>query len=212
MVFYAHQITIIYRFNEFYKPNIKIFKNGNLQLTGIKKDTDTEIIANYIINLIKYSYKNNKGIDLSENNDNFIDKLNFCNFKIRMINTDFKSYTNEDKTIKFNIRRKELHNLLISSKYNNKSSFQPGIYQGVKLEYYFNNINSNGNCICENHSYNKKNNDNNCKKVTIAIFESGSILITGGVTFEQINSAYKYITNIISDNIILVNKPEINLN
>ena len=127
-----------------------------------------------------------------------------------MINSDFKTYTNPELTDKFNIRRKELHNLLISSKYNNKCSFQPGIYQGVKLEYYYNNNNNNGICVCENHAYNKKFN-NICKKVTIAIFESGSILITGGITFDQINVAYKYITQIIKDNAELLKRPNINI-
>ena len=57
---------------------------------------------------------------------------------------------------------------------------------------------------------NKKFN-NICKKVTIAIFESGSILITGGITFDQINVAYKYITQIIKDNAELLKRPNINI-
>ena len=207
---FDNQITIIYKFNKDYKPNIKIFKNGNIQLTGIKKVEDTNIIAKKIIEYIKESYKINTDINLSDNKTDFIKKLEFSNFKIRMINSDFKTYTNPELTDKFNIRRKELHNLLISSKYNNKCSFQPGIYQGVKLEYYYNNNNNNGICVCENHAYNKKFN-NICKKVTIAIFESGSILITGGITFDQINVAYKYITQIIKDNAELLKRPNINI-
>jgi|TARA_Y100000389_G_scaffold202035_1_gene246296 TATA-box binding protein (TBP) (component of TFIID and TFIIIB) len=207
---FDNQITIIYKFNKDYKPNIKIFKNGNIQLTGIKNVEDTDIIANKIIEYVKKSYKINKDIDLSEDKIDFLKKLQFSNFKIRMINSDFKTYTNPELTDKFNIRRKELHNLLISSKYNNKCSFQPGIYQGVKLEYYYNNNNNNGICVCENHVFNKKFN-NICKKVTIAIFESGSILITGGITFEQIDIAYKYITKIIKDNTESLKRPNINI-
>tara|TARA_B100001540_G_scaffold313969_1_gene337908 strand:+ start:1003 stop:1869 length:867 start_codon:yes stop_codon:yes gene_type:complete len=207
---FDNQITIIYKFNKDYKPNIKIFKNGNIQLTGIKKVEDTDIIGKKIIEYIKESYKINTDINLSEDKTDFLKKLEFSNFKIRMINSDFKTYTNPELTEKFNIRRKELHNLLISSKYNNKCSFQPGIYQGVKLEYYYNNNNNNGICVCENHAFNKKFN-NICKKVTIAIFESGSILITGGITFDQINVAYKYITQIIKDNAELLKRPNINI-
>jgi len=207
---FDNQITIIYKFNKDYKPNIKIFKNGNIQLTGIKKVEDTNIIGKKIIEYIKESYKINTDINLSEDKTDFLKKLEFSNFKIRMINSDFKTYTNPELTEKFNIRRKELHNLLISSKYNNKCSFQPGIYQGVKLEYYYNNNNNNGICVCENHAFNKKFN-NICKKVTIAIFESGSILITGGITFDQINVAYKYITQIIKDNTESLKRPNINI-
>ena len=136
-------------------PNIKIFKNGNIQLTGIKYTKDTEYIAYHIIDKIKYIYNNiDKNID-KKNNEDFINSLQYSNFKIRMINSDFKTYTDDKLKNKFIIRRKELHNILISNKYDNKSSFQPGIYQGVKLEYYYNK-NNDGKCICEFHSFNKK--------------------------------------------------------
>ncbi len=54
--------------------------------------------------------------------------------------------------------------------------------------------------MCSDHCFGKGkgNGDKDCKKITIAIFESGSVLITGGVSFEQINSAYDYITDIFN--------------
>jgi len=209
---FDNQITIIYKIDDKYMPNIKVFKNGNIQLTGIKNIKDTEIIANKLINTINKIYSINKEIDnnYEDNKNNFLNNLYYNNFKIRMINTDFKSYCDKNMINKFNIRRKELHNLLISDKYNNRCSFQPGIYQGVKLEYYYNDkINNNGICLCDFHSFNKNKNINNCKKVTIAIFESGSILITGGITFEQVNEAYKYITNILKENYEIIYRPEL---
>lgn len=208
---FDNQITIIFKINTNYMPNIKIFKNGNIQLTGIKDTNDTEYIAYHIINIIKHIYNNiDKNINKKENNNDFIDSLKYTNFKIRMINTDFKTYTDDKLKNKFIIRRKELHNILISSKYNNKSSFQPGIYQGVKLEYYYNK-NNDGKCICEFHSFSKKNTNTDCKKVTIAIFESGSILITGGINFEQVEKAYEYITSIIKENAEIIYKPQLNI-
>ena len=207
---FDNQITIIFKIDTNYMPNIKIFKNGNIQLTGIKKTKDTDYIAYHIINKIKDIYNNiDKNIDKNNNND-FINSLEYSNFKIRMINTDFKTYTDDKLINKFIIRRKELHNILISNKYNNKSSFQPGIYQGVKLEYYYNK-NNDGICICEFHSFNKKNINTDCKKVTVAIFESGSVLITGGITFEQVQKAYEYITSIIKDNAETIYKPQLNI-
>lgn len=207
---FDNQITIIFKINIDYMPNIKIFKNGNIQLTGIKDTKDTEYIAKHIINKIKYIYSNiDKNID-KKNNNNFLNLLEYSNFKIRMINTDFKTYTDNKFKNKFIIRRKELHNILISDKYNNKSSFQPGIYQGVKLEYYYNK-NNNGKCICDFHSFNKKNTNTDCKKVTIAIFESGSVLITGGINFDQVQKAYHYITSIIKDNAERIYKPQLDI-
>jgi TATA-box binding protein (TBP) (component of TFIID and TFIIIB) len=207
---FDNQVTVIYKFNNTYIPNIKIFKNGNIQLTGIKKKEDTEIIVNKIIDEVKIIFKENQNILLDPEN---INNLHFTNFKIRMINTDFKVYINEQFTENYHIRRKELHKLLISEEYNNKCSFQPGIYQGVKLEFFWNYNNSinNGICNCSQHCFGKGSGYeiNNCKKVTIAIFESGSILITGGISFDQVNDAYKYITNILIKHEPTIRKPNL---
>jgi TATA-box binding protein (TBP) (component of TFIID and TFIIIB) len=203
---FDNQITSIYRYNAEYMPNIKIFKNGNIQLTGIKDIKHPEqIVQDVIKNIIRiYNDVDKKIILTNENYVNPIERLQYRNFKIRMINTDFKIYQNEEFTERFSIRRKELHNILISQKYNNKSSFQPGIYQGVKLEYFWNSAHAtkNGLCTCTGNCFGKNHGhgEGNCKKVTVAIFESGSILITGGITFEQVNDAYFYICNIIKDN------------
>ena len=37
-----------------------------------------------------------------------------------------------------------------------------------------------------------------CKKITISIFKSGSVIITGGYLKEQIDDAYKFINNLFS--------------
>lgn len=211
---FDNQMTVIYKYNINYMPNVKIFKNGNIQLTGIKDVKDTEFIVNEIIKIVKNIYKIDKKVFLNEDIPDICDNLKFSNFKIRMINTDFKIYTDETKEEKFNIRRKELHKLLISDKYNNKSSFQPAIYQGVKIEFFWglNKSIQDGICNCEYHNIGKDNGTNhiNCKKVTIAVFESGSILITGGITFEQVNSAYNYITNILKENKEQIRRPIFN--
>lgn len=204
---FDNQITAIYRYNSEYMPNIKIFKNGNIQFTGIKDFEHPKIIVGKIIENIKYIYDNiDKNIIIANYIDlTPIERLVYDNFKIRMINSDFKIYYNDDLKERFSIKRKELHNILIGQKYNNKSSFQPGVYQGVKLEYYWNdNISkqNNGVCKCTKNCFGKNTGygDGNCKKVTIAIFESGSILITGGITLEQIDEAYDYICQVINDN------------
>lgn len=196
---FDNQITVIYLFNENYKPNIKIFKNGNVQITGIKNTEDTKIIISKIIEEIKYIYTINNEILI---NCSLLD-LESNNFIIRMINTDFKTYIiNNDVKSQYLVRRKILHKILISDLYNNKCSFQPGIYHGVKLEFFWNSINNenNGICNCINHCFGKGKGKglNDCKKITVAIFESGSILITGGVCFNQIDDAYNYITNILT--------------
>ena len=41
--------------------------------------------------------------------------------------------------------------------------------------------------------------DGNCKKVTIAVFKSGKIIITGGQNTKQLESAYYFIHNFINE-------------
>ena len=211
---FDNQVTVIYKFSDKYIPNVKIFKNGNIQLTGIKDVKDTEHIVNHIINDIKLIYNTiDKNIIVNVDADYKLD-LKYQNFKIRMINTDFKVYKDPELQNGFEIRRKEIHKLFINEPYNNKCSFQPGIYQGVKLEYFWNinNHNKNGICSCPKYCYGKGSGQNigECKKVTGALFESGSVLITGGITFEQVNETYKYICNFLEKNKDIIRKPQPN--
>jgi len=206
---FDNQVTILYKSDNY--PNLKIFKNGNIQLTGVKDEKIVSDIINEIIFEIKRIYKN---IPTISNTDDFYNKIGFYNFHIRMINTDFKTYANKDNTEKFLIRRKVLHKLLISDIYNNKCSFEPGKYHGVKLEFFWNTSKEkqNGICSCSDYCFGKGSGigNKNCKKITIAIFESGSVLITGGISFAQIDSAYNYITKIFEDHKDEIKKTDLN--
>ena len=177
----------------------------------LKNKDDVIKIVDEIIFEIKKIYEINKEITTT---DKFLEKIGFYNFKIRMINTDFKTYTDKDFTNKFIIRRKVLHKILIGEEYNNKCSFEPGKYHGVKLEFFWNKKKDyqDGKCECCDNCFGKGTGDGekNCKKITIAIFESGSVLITGGVSFNQIDDAYKYITKIFSDNMEEIRRSDLN--
>ena len=100
----------------------------------------------------------------------------------------------------------------LQQKYNNKCSFQPGIYQGAKLEYFWNkhSKNKNGVCECPEKCYGKGdgNSISSCKKVTGALFESGSVLITGGITYEQVDETYNYICNFLKEHKDSIKKPQ----
>jgi len=51
----------------------------------------------------------------------------------------------------------------------------------------------------------------NCKKVTGALFESGSVLITGGISFNQVSDTYNYICRFLTENKDVICKPKLNL-
>jgi len=206
---FDNQVTVLYKTTNY--PNLKIFKNGNIQLTGVKNKDDVNIIIEEIIKEIKRIYSINKNITTCEDYNN---KLGFYNFHIRMINTDFKTFTDETFTDKFLIRRKILHKILMSDLYNNKCSFEPGKYHGVKLEFFWNKNKEiqDGICNCSDHCFGKGSGlgNKNCKKITVAVFESGSVLITGGVSFEQINEAYNYITTVFKNHKDEIKKTDLN--
>lgn len=185
---FDNQVSMYYKFNEKYCPNIKLFKNGNIQMTGIKKVEDghkiINVIANEIIRINNFS-EDSKIVEE-------VDKVVASDFIIRMINSDFG--------VPFKIRRKNLHQLLISSKYNNACSFQPLTYPGVKLQYFWNvnNKSMDGICHCSVQCYGKGNGF--CKKVTVSVFDSGKILITGANDFTQVDDAYTFICKVIAEN------------
>lgn len=194
---FDNQITMYYKFRTGYCPNIKLFKNGNIQMTGIKKSEDGENIVNIIADEVRRIYT--LGFPIVSDVNNVLPN----SFIIRMINSDFG--------VPFKIRRKNLHQLLISDKYNNACSFQPLTYPGVKLQYFWNasDTDKNGVCKCVNPCYGKGsgNGDGCCKKVTVSIFDSGKILITGANKFDQVDDAYKYICMIINKNKEEIKKP-----
>jgi TATA-box binding protein (TBP) (component of TFIID and TFIIIB) len=119
------------------------------------------------------------------------------NYKIVLINSDY--------FVGFEIRRDELHTILIND-YNIYSSYEPCIYPGVNSKYYWNtdykDVKFLGKCYCDSNCSGKGTGegDGNCKKITISIFQSGSVIITGARSMEQIIDAYTFINKVFKDN------------
>ena len=85
------------------------------------------------------------------------------------------------------------------------SSYEPCIYPGVNSKYFWNSEYKNkelkGKCYCSSlcSGKGKGNGEGNCKKVTISAFQSGSVIITGANSIEQIFDCYTFISNIFKD-------------
>lgn len=188
---FDNALSSYYKLSSEYYPSVKIFKNGTIQMTGLKNIEDGKKLHKLVYDSIDKVYQMNSNI--FEENPKYDETM----FHVRMINSDF--------SVPYLIRRKELHHLLINEKYQNNSSFQPGTYPGVKLQYFWNPTIGchNGRCMCTKAKCFGKGDgtgEGNCKKVTVSIFESGKILITGATNFDQINEAYHYICNILTEN------------
>ena len=160
--------------------NCKIFNNGNVQMTGVKYIEQGAIYLERICAIVRGA--SGSVCDPSV--------LHPCKYQVRMINCDYK--------LGFSIKRDALFNILITD-YNNVSSFEPCIYPGVKIQYMWKPGNEGGICTCpEMCAINKKHSV--CKKITIAIFQSGCVIITGAQSLIQINEAYRWINAIIFGN------------
>lgn len=176
--YFYNQITVVMRIdsgpcqdlNDAPKINIKLFKNGSVQMSGCKSVKNINIVLNKLI----YKLKEIKAImdDGKLNIIKFIDdsdKISVLNFKIDMINSNYK--------VNMQIDRDKLYNLLLKKKI--KSSYEPCIRACVIIKF----------TPCEQNS--------EFKEVSIFVFQKGNIIITGARSRSHIISSYEYMNNIL---------------
>lgn len=186
---FYNQVTILIKpFKDHKNVNVKFFLNGSISMTGCLYETDGMDAMNNFVNTIK------KYPDVFYDKDD-IKQFGIINYGITLINSDYH--------VNFKIERIKLYNLLVKN-YNIYVSYDPDIYQGVKISYMWNenSISKNGLCNCGNKCRLEKNlrKKNICKIVTIAIFQSGNIIITGASDIRQTQEAYEFINKILHDN------------
>jgi TATA-box binding protein (TBP) (component of TFIID and TFIIIB) len=175
---FYNQITVIIRIgygkiNEWEnepKINLKLFKNGSVQMSGCKSVKNINIVLNkliYKLKMIKAKIEDSKIVEKNYIED--IEKLNITNFKIDMINSNYK--------VNLQIDRAKLFSLLLKKKI--KSSFEPCIRACVIIKY---------TPVVDN---------DELKEISIFVFQKGNIIITGARRKSHIMAAYKYINNIL---------------
>ena len=195
---FDNQVTILIKLREGYQVNMKIFKNSNVQMTGLKYIDQGNETLEYVFNMIKDIEKNNNVI-VSESPEPMI----ISGFRVCLINSDFK--------LGFPIKREKLTNIIQNST-KILCSFEPCIYPPSKIQFNWNVIQTEiGVCPCTNKCNGKGKGcgDGDCKRVTIAVFASGCVIITGAHNNNQIKCAYDFITDIVKDNLSEVYKPDI---
>lgn len=171
---FYNQLTVIIHIME-KDVNVKIFKNGKIQITGIKTQENGIAAAKHVSSIIK-------------------DSTGIKDYRTVLINSDFN--------IGFPIRRNELYNILVK-KYNLFVSFEPCIYPGVNAKYFWNTQNSNydeGVCMCTHKCSGKGqgNGNGDCKRITMSSFQSGTVIITGANTIEQLHAVHKFLLMIFA--------------
>jgi TATA-box binding protein (TBP) (component of TFIID and TFIIIB) len=186
---FENQLTMEVRVNGDKKINVKIFKNGSFQMTGCKSIKDCNTVLNRLINKLSNVYaiidvENNKIIEkIFMDEINKEDGIKVNGFKVDMINSNFR--------VPYLINREALYNILLNQKINCR--YEPCIHACVNIKYSIENDPTN-------------------KVVSIFVFQSGNIIITGARTRDQINSSYRYITEILEKyHDLIVKKDLINM-
>jgi len=175
---FYNQITVVVRvtngqvkdLNEVPKINMKLFRNGSVQMSGCKSIKNINIALNKLISKlkeVKAKIEDNKIVEKT-----FIeepDKISVEDFKIDMINSNYQ--------VSMQIDRDKLYNLLIKKKI--KSSYEPCIRACVIIKYVppIDNIEQ--------------------KEVSVFIFQKGNIIITGARSQSHVLSAYNYMNEIL---------------
>lgn len=163
--------------------NIKLFKNGSVQVAGIRHLVDWTEIATCLTRWMKQS--NIVGNVLED--ATVIDSLKVC-----MICSDFDINTKFRPVKLLEVLRAELPLLL--------SSHEACRHPAVKIKYMHNMDDDqdarDGVCKCETACGGRGDGltrASSCRKVTILMFHSGKVVITGAVTLQQVKDAHRFV-------------------
>ena len=171
---------------QFKEVNIKLFGNGGIQMTGIPAEDFARETLIWLINELK---KVNPNV--------FSEPPELQKFKVQLINSDYQ--------IANAINRNALHNIL-SRKYKLFSTFESTIYQGVNTKYYYNDKHPDkgtpGICLCECRCKGQGSGSGpgECKRITMSVFQTGKIIVTGGRYMYQLEEAYNFLNKVLQEN------------
>jgi len=190
---FFNQSSLVFRLRlpngTFKETNIKLFKNGGFQMTGISSE---EMARASLQQLIAMNIGTDKKVWTTEEGQGpSIKTFNVC-----MMNSDY--------SIGKAIRRDRLYKILVE-KYGLWSMFEPTVYQGVNTKFFWNKERPltapPGICVCPTPCEGDGSGYGigNCKKITISPFRTGSVIITGAQKTEQLNDAYDFMNAVLRE-------------
>lgn len=187
---FFNQSTLVFRKRridgadtEFKEVNVKLFANGGFQMTGVTSEEFSRVVLQSMLEIFEKLPRR-----ISEK------PLSIQKFAIQLLNSDYK--------MSALLKRAELHRIL-SHQYRLSSTLETTIYQGVNTKYYYNEeadpTAPHGICMCPKFCSGQGDGTKvgACKKITIAAFQTGSIIITGARNRRQLDEAYEFINEIL---------------
>ena len=170
---------------QFKEVNIKLFGNGGIQMTGIPAEDFARATLVWLLDELK---KVPAAV--------FATAPELCKFKVQLINSDYQ--------VAHAINRTSLHSIL-SKTYGLFSTFESTIYQGVNTKYYYNDKHPDpdrpGICLCNVRCRGQGSGSGpgECKRITMSVFQTGKIIITGGRYLFQLEEAYHFLNRVLQD-------------
>lgn len=186
---FYNQATVIM---DYIKPiNLKLFRNGSIHITGVVDEVQAQKAVGFLCDEIRVIHEKDNAITTAD-----ISGLGCRNWNIVMINSDF--------SCNFKIRREKLYEIL-DSRYGLVVNYESDNYPGVKTSFYWSERDPmrSGVCkckvgkTCSGKGTGTLEQDDTCRKITISIFQSGKIIITGARNLQQIDDAYQFISKIL---------------
>ena len=162
--------------------NMKIFGNGGIQMTGVTSKEFAVEGVEWLLTQIKRLAESPFADTTKEASVTKVD--------VSLINTDYS--LNKD------IQQDNLHKILME-KYNLFSMLEKTIYQGVNTKFFYNTKNiEKGICECEKFCKGQGSGqgEGECKRITMSIFRTGKIIITGAREMNQIEAAYCFLNKV----------------
>ena len=175
---FYNQVTVVIRvhegdfvdLNDEYKINVKLFRNGSIQISGLTNIDYANRALNkliYCLSQTKARIVDTKIMEIIYAKDE--KNLGIFDFQIYMINSNYQ--------VNMMIDRNKLFNLLLQKKI--KASYEKCIRACVIIKYV------------------PVNDNTEEKEVSIFIFEKGNIIITGARNYHHIVDSYNYVNNIL---------------
>lgn len=196
---FFNQSTIVIRMkrddtDEYKEVNVKLFANGGFQMTGVTSEEFSKRVLEYMLR--QFAAFPEK---ISEQ------PLTLQKFAIQLLNSDYK--------MSALLKRAELHRILCQE-YHLSSTLETTIYQGVNTKYYYNEASptKRGICMCPKFCNGQGDGTaiGQCKKITIAAFQTGSIIITGARNRPQLDEAYTFMNNVLQRHSETITKGAVN--
>ncbi len=175
---------------EFKEVNVKLFGNGGIQMTGIPAEEFARESLQWLLDELK------KVQAPAGSDPIFAEPPTLSKFKVQLINSDYQ--------VAHAINRTALHSIL-SRTYGLFSTFESTIYQGVNTKYYYNDKHPDpdrpGICLCTKRCRGQGSGSGpgECKRITMSVFQTGKIIITGGRFMYQLEEAYNFLNAVLRD-------------